>query len=111
MSTPQTLESSLRAFGWQWQQSDAHGGHLTSNKTQVSGAEPKSTRNMSTLQRGEHGRIDLALPLGELTVLAEENHTGARAAQRLVRSGRDDVAVLERGGQHLRGNQTTEMRH
>ena len=37
--------------------------------------------------------------------------TSARAAQRFVRSGGDDVCVLKRAGHHARGHQPGDMRH
>ena len=40
-----------------------------------------------------------------------KNHAGARAAQRLVRGGGDDVGVLARIGMQAGGDQAREMRH
>ena len=60
----------------------------------------------AALLAGEHGGVDL---FGVL-VLAQD-HPGARAAERLVGRGRDDVGVLDRVGMKPGGDQPGEVGH
>ena len=60
----------------------------------------------AALQAGEHRRVDL---LGEVLVVGED-HAAARAAQRLVRRGGDDMGVRERRGMRAARHQPGEMR-
>ncbi len=59
------------------------------------------------LDAGEDRRVDLLADL----VVHREDHAAARAAQRLVRGGGDDVRVRQRARVHLAGDQPGEMRH
>ena len=61
----------------------------------------------AALQAGEHRRVDL---LADLLVIGQ-HHAGARAAQRLVRRGGDDMGVRQRARMQARGDQAGEMRH
>ena len=63
----------------------------------------------TALQTGEHRVVDLALEVA--LVLAEEDHAGARTAQRLVRRRRHNIAVLERVRRFARRHQTADVRH
>jgi hypothetical protein len=63
----------------------------------MSGAGAAHVVVRAALARGEDGVVHALLEiLRERRVLAEEDEAGARAAQRLVRRGGDDVAVCER---------------
>ena len=61
----------------------------------------------STLKSWEDSLIDLRPEAA--CVLAVENHAGARAAERLVGGGGDNIADLERIGRFLRRNQTRDV--
>ena len=62
----------------------------------------------TTLASWEYSCVNLALNLGVL-VLAEEDETCTWSAQRLVRRGSDNVAVLERVVLYLCGNETRDV--
>ena len=59
------------------------------------------------LHAGEYGGVDL---LGDVLVVGED-HGAARAAQRLVRGGRDDMGVREGARMRAAGHQAREVRH
>eukprot|EP00754_Rhynchopus_humris_P025725 Rhum_TRINITY_DN14962_c0_g1::Rhum_TRINITY_DN14962_c0_g1_i1::g.130528::m.130528 len=69
----------------------------------------------AALQTREDRHVDLLLPARRGAVLprlrAEEDHTRARAAQRLVRRRRHHVRELERRLGLLRRHQTADVRH
>ena len=52
-----------------------------------------------------------ALLVGGADAAPEEDHAGARAAQRLVRRRRDDVGVVEGAGHDAAGHQAADVRH
>ena len=60
----------------------------------------------SALEAGKDGLIH-----GRGELLLTEDEPGARAAQRLVRGGGDDVGVLAGIGMQARGDQARDMRH
>ena len=61
----------------------------------------------TALQAGEHGAVDLAADVR----VVRQDHTAARAAQRLVGGGGSDVGVRQRAGEQISGDQAGEMRH
>ena len=61
----------------------------------------------AALQAGEDRRVDL---LADLFVVRQD-HAAARAAQRLVRGGGDDMGVRQRARMDAAGDQAGEMRH
>ena len=58
------------------------------------------------LDAREHRAIEILLVLR-----AAQDHAAARAAQRLVRGGGDEVGVRHRARVHVRGDQTGDVRH
>ena len=60
----------------------------------------------ATLRAREDGAVD---PLGQLG--RAEDHAAARAAQRLVRGGGDDVGVRERAGVQARRDEAGDVGH
>ena len=66
----------------------------------------------ATLASREDSVVDTLLKvLGLVGILPEEDETGTGPTKRLVRRGRDDIAVLERIGELASGNETTGVRN
>mmetsp|Transcript_37867 Transcript_37867/g.83159 ORF Transcript_37867/g.83159 Transcript_37867/m.83159 type:complete len:266 (-) Transcript_37867:74-871(-) len=63
----------------------------------------------ATLKGGEDGLVDLSLEASG--ILAEEDHTGTRTAERLVSGGSNDVAELERTLLHAGGDEAGNVSH
>mmetsp|Transcript_41191 Transcript_41191/g.106299 ORF Transcript_41191/g.106299 Transcript_41191/m.106299 type:complete len:371 (+) Transcript_41191:231-1343(+) len=64
----------------------------------------------AALQAGEDRHVDALLDVGDLLGVLEEDHACTRATQRLVRGGRDHVAMLEGRRVLARGNQARDVR-
>mmetsp|Transcript_9681 Transcript_9681/g.25762 ORF Transcript_9681/g.25762 Transcript_9681/m.25762 type:complete len:336 (-) Transcript_9681:1487-2494(-) len=64
----------------------------------------------AALQAGEDRHVDALLDVGDLLGVLEEDHACTRATQRLVRGGRDHVAMLEGRGVHASCDQARDVR-